>query len=46
VKSYLKNKVGIVVHISNPSYLAREGERIAVQSLPGQKCKALSEKQN
>jgi hypothetical protein len=40
-RSYLKNKLGMVMHTCGSSYLRSKGRRISGLN-PGQKCKTLS----
>jgi hypothetical protein len=48
VRSYLKTKLGVVVHIYiyNPTYLGGRARRIVEYAWPGQKHKTFSKKRN
>jgi hypothetical protein len=45
VRSYLKNKLDMVVHAYNPSYSGHGGKRSGDRSLMGEKCETIFEKQ-
>jgi hypothetical protein len=44
MRPYLKKKLGLVVHIYNPSYLRSGGRTIMVQDQPRQNHETLSKK--